>query len=118
MIVNVLIGNPYAIAVFTHVREKIERTACVMIKDRDGEKRDREIGRSGKPPTKSGSKAEGEDVPRQIIDCIRRVSIPPADCTAKVLPRKASSGLYNAMYIYVIYVCVRNVYIDVRYIHT
>lgn len=103
VIVNVLIGNLHYRSIHTRGRGKAEQM-CVVVKDRDRGKRDREIGRSGKPP-ESGSKAEGEDVPRQIIDCIRRVSIPPADCTAKVLPRKASNGLYNATYIYVVYMC-------------
>lgn len=35
----------------------------------------------------AASKTEGENVPREIIDCIRRVSIPAADCAAELLPQ-------------------------------
>lgn len=48
-----------------------------------------------------GSKTEGENVPREIIDCIRRVSIPGADCAAQLLPRKALSASSRRVQVWV-----------------
>lgn len=47
-----------------------------------------ELGKGWKGTMGVGSKTEGENVPREIIDCIRWVSIPGADCAAQLLPRK------------------------------
>lgn len=48
-----------------------------------------------------GSKTEGENVPREIIDCIRWVSIPGADCAAQLLPRKALSASSRRVQVWV-----------------
>lgn len=58
-------------SVFTHVESTEENGGDgAIVKDRDW-KRDRSRTEREATATESGSKAEGEDVPWQIIDCIR-----------------------------------------------
>lgn len=57
-----------------------------------------ELGKGWKGTMGVGSKTEGENVPREIIDCIRWVSIPGADCAANLsasprLTRASMGGL-------------------------
>lgn len=57
-----------------------------------------ELGKGWKGTMGVGSKTKGENVPREIIDCIRWVSIPGADCAANLsasprLTRASMGGL-------------------------